>query len=81
MYLCRIKGSDLKSKFLNNSDYAKYSTVTASQVKDNEYYYIVADSWTALYAWAKCEVVEIYDETTFARDLLAQYIRDGGWSK
>ncbi len=81
LYLCRIKGSDLKSKFINNSDYAKYSTVTASQVKDNEYYYIVADSWTALYAWAKCEVVEIYDETTFARDLLAQYIRDGGWSK
>ncbi|MBO5715744.1 MAG: 5'-nucleotidase C-terminal domain-containing protein [Clostridia bacterium] len=81
LYLCKIKGSNLKSRFLNNSEYAKYSTITASQVKDNEYYYIVADSWTALYKYAYCETVELYDETTFARDLLAQYIKDGGWSK
>lgn len=81
LYLCKIKGSDLKSKFLNNSDYYKYSTITASQVKDNEYYYIVADGWTALYAWAKCTTVEIYDENTFARDFLADYIKSGGWSK
>ena len=81
LYLCKIKGSDLKSKFLNNSEYTKYSTITSSQVKDNEYYYIVADGWTALYDWAKCTVVEQYDETTFARDLLAEYIKQGGWSK
>ena len=79
IYLCRIRGTYLKSRFLNNSDYAKYSTITASQVKDNEYYYIVADSWTALYYWAQCEAVEIYDETTYARDLLAKYIQNGGW--
>lgn len=81
LYLCKIKGSDLKSRFLNNSDYVKYSTITASQVNDSEYYYIIADSWTALYAWAKCTAVEIYNETTFARDLLAAYIKAGNWSK
>ncbi len=81
LYLCRIKGSDLKSRFLNNSDYCVYSTITASQVKDNEYYYIVADSWTALYSWARCTAIEQYDETTFARDFLAQYIISGGWGK
>lgn len=81
LYLCKIKGSDLKTKFLNNSDYVKYSKITASQVNDSEYYYIIADSWTALYAWAKCTAVEIYDETTFARDLLAAYIKAGNWSK
>ena len=81
LYLCKIKGTYLKSRFLNNSDYVKYSTITASQVKDNDYYYIVADSWTALYKYANCTVVEIYDETTFARDLLAKYIQSGGWSK
>ena len=79
LYLCKIRGSDLKSKFLNNSSYVKYSTITSSQVKDSQYYYIVADSWTALYAWANCTAVEIYDENTFARDLLAEYIRNGGW--
>ena len=81
LYLCRIKGSDLKTKFLNNSDYAKYATISSSEVKNNEYYYIIADSWTALYDWAKCEAIEIYDENIFARDLLAQYIMQGGWSK
>ena len=81
LYLCKIKGSDLKTKFLNNSDYAKYSTITASQVQDSQYYYIVADSWTALYAWAKCTPIELYDNTTYARDLLAEYIKSGGWSK
>lgn len=81
LYLCKIKGSDLKSKFLNNSSYTTYSTITSSQVKDSQYYYIVADSWTALYAWAKCTTVELYDETTFARDLLAEYIKAGNWSK
>ena len=81
LYLCKIKGSDLKSKFLNNSNYTTYSKITSSQIKDSQYYYIVADSWTALYAWAKCTTVELYDETTFARDLLAEYIKAGNWSK
>ena len=79
LYLCKIKGSDLKSRFLNNSDYSKYATISASQVVDSQYYYIVADSWTALYAWARCTTVELYDEDTFARDLLAEYIKNGGW--
>ena len=81
LYLCSIKGSDLKSKFLNNNSYVKYSTISASQVKDNETYYIIADSWTALYDWAKCTPIELYDETTYARDLLAEFIKNGGWSK
>lgn len=81
LYLCKIKGSDLKTKFLNNSSYTTYSTITAAQVKDNQYYYIIADSWTAFYDWAKCTTIEIYDEDTYARDLLADYISSGAWSK
>ena len=79
LYLCKIKGSDLKSRFLNNSDYCKYSTISASQVVDSQYYYIVADSWTALYSWARCTTVELYDDSTFARDFLAEFIKNGGW--
>lgn len=81
LYLCSIKGSDLIDKFLSNGDYVKYSKISISQVDENKTYYIVADSWTALYAWAKCTPVEKYDETTFARDLLAEYIKAGNWSK
>ena len=81
LYLCKIKGSYLKSRFLNNSSYVKYSTITASQVNDNDYYFIIADSWTALYYYANCTTIEKYDDKTFARDLLADYISDGNWSK
>ena len=77
--LCAIKGSDLLDKFLNNSKYYTYSTIQASEVDRSATYYIVADSWTADYDWAKCTPVEVYDETTFARDLLAEYIKQGGW--
>ncbi len=77
--LCAIKGSDLLDKFLNNSKYYTYSTIKASEVDRSATYYIVADSWTADYDWAKCTPVEVYDETTFARDLLAEYIKQGGW--
>lgn len=79
LYLCSIKGSDLKAKFLNNNNYVTYSTVSYSQINDNAIYYIIADSWTALYDWAKCTPIEKYDETTYARDLLAKYIQAGNW--
>jgi 2',3'-cyclic-nucleotide 2'-phosphodiesterase (5'-nucleotidase family) len=79
--LCSIKGSDLIDKFLNNSSYYVYSTISVSQVDPNATYYIVADSWTSAYYWAKCTEIETYDHTTFARDLLAKYIENGGWSK
>ena len=79
LYLCSIKGSDLIS-FMNKSSYYTYSTITTSQINKNSTYYIIADSWTALYAPAKCTPIELYDETTFARDLIAQYIRNGGLS-
>ena len=81
LYLCSIKGSDLKSKFIDNSKYSKYYTISYSSIKDNETYYIIADSWTALYELAQCKVIEQYDATTYARDLLAEYIKNGGWSK
>lgn len=79
LYLCSVKGSTLVDKFLNNSSYRKYSTISASQVDRNATYYIMADSWTALYAWAECTPIELYDENIFARDLLAEFIKNGGW--
>ena len=81
LYLCTIKGSDLKSRFIDNSDYRIYPSVSALSIVDSKTYYIVADSWTALYDKAKCTVVELYDGNTFARDFLAEFIKSGGWNK
>ena len=78
LYLCTMKGSDLKARFLNNDSYREYCTLTTSQIKDNEIYYVVADSWDALYAYNKMTVVDMYDPDVFARDLLADYIQAGG---
>lgn len=79
LMLCSIKGKDLIEKFLNNSEYVKYSKITASQVDPNKTYYIIADSWTSSYAWANCTEIAEYDNETYARDLLAKYIEQGGW--
>ena len=78
--LCSIKGSDLLEKFYNNSDYYIYYSLSASQIDPNKTYYIIADSWTSSYAWAKCTEIATYDNETFARDLLAKYIENGGWN-
>ena len=79
--LCSISGRDLIDKFLSNSKYYVYSTVSISQVDPNATYYIIADSWTSGYDWANCTEIATYNHETFARDLLAKYIEDGGWSK
>lgn len=76
--LGRIKGSDLKSRFLNNSDYKKYTTVSASSVVDNEYYYIVIDTYTSTYT--KNNITQVKRlEGIYARDLLADFVSKGGW--
>ena len=80
--LGRISGYYLKSRFLNttNSDYHNYTTISASEVKDSEYYYIVIDSYTSTYTYNRItEVARL--KGTYARDLLAGYVSAGGWAR
>lgn len=87
MTLCTIKGSDLLSKFINTSnsnyyiDYTTYGESIKNNIKANDTYYVVVDSYTAYYAPNNLTVVKTYDEKVFARDLLADYIREGGLAK
>lgn len=84
--LCSISGSKLKSKFLEtgNSNYhiglSEYGKSIQNNVSYSETYYIVVDTYTALYAPNGLTVVEYYDETTYARDLLAEAIKEGRFS-
>lgn len=76
--LGRIRGSDLKTKFLNNSSYTTYATVSSSSVSDSTYYYIVVDTYTSTYTSNRItEVARI--SGTYARDLLAEFVAAGGW--
>ena len=77
-------GRDLIDKFLETDHYAYYIKTTpyGESIRDSidpyETYYVVTDSYSAYYARNNMTVIEIYGEKIFARDLLADYISEGG---
>ena len=86
LVLCSIKGYDLYYKFFNtnNSNYYIYYGDYGESIKDsidfNATYYIITDSYTSTYAYNKLTEIERYPADTFARDLLAKYIENGGFN-
>ena len=82
--LCSIKGRDLYNKFFNTSNddyyvaYGDYGAGVKANIDQNATYYVVVDMYTAQYSYNNLTVVAYYDSYTFARDLLAEYIRNGG---
>lgn len=84
--LCSIKGRDLKSKFINTNNeryyicYGDYGNKVKNNIDANATYYVIVDSYTAYYKYNNLTVVEEYDPTVFARDMLADYIKKGGLS-
>lgn len=83
LVLCSVKGRDLKNKFFeSNNDryhisYGEYGESIKDNIDPNATYYIVVDSYTSTYAPNNLTEIERIDEDIFARDLLAQYIKDG----
>ncbi len=82
--LGRIRGSDLKRKFLGStsSSYHVYTPggISSSSVSDSQYYYIIVDTYTAYYSWNNIEEVARLDNETYARDILAEFISEAGWA-
>lgn len=85
--LCSIKGSDLLNKFINTSNsnyyiaFSDYGNEIKNSIDRNATYYIITDTYCSSYAPNRLTVIDTYDQTTFARDLIAEYIKDGNWSK
>ena len=84
--LCSISGSKLKSRFLNSTNGSYHTYVPADVYADlsanldyNATYYMVTDTYTSTYSANGLTEVKRLDETTFARDLLAEYAREGGF--
>lgn len=81
--LCSIKGKDLKRVFYetNNADYficySEYGESLRKNIKDNETYYVITDTYSSTYTYNNMTEIEHYDSGVYARDLLAEYIRDG----
>ena len=82
--LCAVKGRDLDSKFFNTNNssyfihYGEYGASVKQNIDPNATYYIVVDSYTSSYAPNRLTVVKQYDADYFARDLLADYMAQGG---
>ncbi len=75
-----IKGSYLKSNFLTaKSNYHSYNPgyLTASDVDDDATYYIIVDSYTSTYRANHITEVARLEGSIYARDLVAEYIKDG----
>ena len=82
--LCSVKGKDLRRKFVETTNdryyihYGEYGNTVRDDIDPNATYYLVTDSYTAYYSYNNLTVVEEYDPNVFARDLLAEYIENGG---
>ena len=80
LVLGSISGADLKSKFINSTNSAYHSAYDSSlSIVDTNTYYIVVDSYTSSYAPNRITEIARYSDDTFARDLLADFLRGGGW--
>ena len=79
--LCKISGSNLLNKLINTSNSSYHGAVKdgfdTSSVKSNGVYYVIVDTYTALYKYNNLTVIDYYDENTYARDLLAEAIKAG----
>lgn len=75
-----ISGSNLKRRFLQSSSYVFSAEISASQVQDSKTYYIITDTYTSFYRWNNVTEIARIEEDIYARDLLADFIRGGGWA-
>ena len=91
LVLCEVKGSRLKSQFIDNNNYTCFygedGQAIKNNVQSNETYYVVVDTYCANYNYSGfgfLDIVEYYEETGthayYPRHALAEYIHNGGWS-
>ena len=78
--LCSISGRNLISRFLETDNSAYYICTTAqtADIDPDGVYYLVTDSYTANYSYNRLTIIDTFDANVFARDLLADHIRQGG---
>ena len=84
--LCTIKGSDLANTYYisgGNSYYVSWTSYGSSiryNIDQSATYYLVTDSYGSDYSYNHLTVVESLGANIYARDLLADFIKNGGWA-
>ena len=84
LVICSIKGSDLLSRFYHSDNsnyyisYGDYGANLKNNIDPNATYYIVTDTYSSLYKPNRLTEIARYDAGVYARDLIAEYIKNGG---
>ena len=84
--LCKISGYYLKKIFIESTNddyytsYSSYGSANISKIDTGATYYVVVDSYTAQYKYNNLSVVDTLGDDIYARDLLADYILEGGFN-
>jgi hypothetical protein len=77
--LCQVTGEQLRKKMLNsNSYFCAYDAGLRDGIVDTETYYIVTDTYTSFYKNNMFTEIDRL-ENVYSRDLLRDYIAQGGW--
>lgn len=85
LVLCSISGRNLLNRFINTSNsnywisFGDQGRGIADTIDPNGTYYVVVDTYTSSYEPNHLTVVETYETGIYARDLLADYIKNGGF--
>lgn len=83
--LCAVSGYKLQQKFFETSNssyhisYGSYGQSLKGNIDPNATYYVVVDTYTSQYTPNGLTVVAQLAPDVFARDLLAEYIENGGF--
>lgn len=78
--LCSLTGAKLSSRFLSS----RYGYVTYGYenqtINTQGTYYIVTDTWNSSYAANGLKVIDYYAQNYYARDMLADFAKAGGFN-
>lgn len=86
LVLCAVKGKDLKAKFFDTDNdryyiaYGTYGEEVYRNLDPNGTYYIIVDSYTSIYGPNNLTEIARYEEELYARDFLADFIKQGGFA-
>ena len=87
LVLCSIKGRDLRDKFFETDNdryyisYGKYGEDVKKNIDPDATYYVIVDSYTSVYGPNRLTEIERYEKQYYARDMLADYAKSGGFKK
>ena len=87
LVLCSISGEKLRSQFFETTNsryyiaYGEYGNSVKNNIDPNATYYLVTDTYSSTYKPNGLTEIARYDENVYARDLIAEYIENGGFGQ